>query len=323
MAPETSILSGPEGPLGPEGLPVSTSGSATFEFWTDQPDAITQCSVDGDPWFFCESPLTVGPLEEGDHEFWVQGINEFGWIDLTPAIYEWEILGPDITPPMTVITNGPPEGSETPNFISFFEFSGTDDMTPTLELEFECTLNGVNLGGCDPVLEEIEVLGPGPQQLVVQAIDAAGNIDPVGAVRNWTVVDMSGPDTEIILGPEEETTETSATFEFEGFELLNDDPVSQFESRARRRRLRSLHHAAHDRWPTGRRSARLPRPRGRPRRQPGHLAGVLRVADPRARGHHAARDVHHRLPGARQLRPGRHLRLRQQRARRVVRVRDG
>ena len=229
MAPETSILSGPEGPLGPEGLPVSTSGSATFEFWTDQPDAITQCSVDGDPWFFCESPLTVGPLEEGDHEFWVQGINEFGWIDLTPAIYEWEILGPDITPPTTVITNGPPEGSSTPNFISFFEFSGTDDMTPTLELEFECTLNGENLGGCDPVLEEIEVLSPGPQQLVVQAIDAAGNIDPVGAVRNWTVVDMSGPDTEIILGPEEETTETSATFEFEGFELLNDDPVNQFE----------------------------------------------------------------------------------------------
>ena len=49
MAPETSILSGPDGPLGPEGLPTSTSGSATFEFWTDQPNAITQCSIDGDP----------------------------------------------------------------------------------------------------------------------------------------------------------------------------------------------------------------------------------------------------------------------------------
>jgi hypothetical protein len=95
MAPETSILSGPTGPLGPEGLPTSTSGSATFEFWTDQADAITQCSIDGDPFFFCESPLTVGPLEEGDHEFIVQAVNAFGWLDLTPAIYAWEIIGPD------------------------------------------------------------------------------------------------------------------------------------------------------------------------------------------------------------------------------------
>ncbi|SDU18316.1 parallel beta-helix repeat (two copies) [Jiangella alkaliphila] len=228
MAPETSILSGPDGPLGPEGLPTSTSGSATFEFWADQPNAITQCSIDGDPFFYCESPLTVGPLEEGDHEFLVQAINEFGWMDLTPAIFEWEIIGPDVTPPTTVITNGPPEGSSTPNFISIFEFTGTDDMTPQLELEFECTLDGAAIGGCE-TLEEIEVTTPGDHTLVVQAIDAAGNIDPVGAIRNWTVVDMSGPDTEIVLGPEEETTETSATFEFEGFELLNDDPVFEFE----------------------------------------------------------------------------------------------
>ena len=228
QAPETSILSGPEGPLGPEGMPTSTSGSATFEFWTDQPSAITQCSLDGDPFFYCESPLTVGPLEEGDHEFWVQAINEFGWMDLTPAIYEWEVLGPDITPPTTVITGGPTEGSSTPNYINIFSFTGTDDFTLALELDFECTLDGEALGGCD-TLEEIEVLTAGPHRLVVQAIDAAGNIDPVGAIRNWTVIDMSGPDTEVLTGPEEETTETSATFTFEGFELLNDDPVNEFE----------------------------------------------------------------------------------------------
>ena len=228
MAPETSILSGPEGPLGPEGFPTSTSGSATFEFWTDQENAITQCSIDGDPYFYCESPLTIGPLEAGDHEFLVQGINEFGWIDLTPAIYEWEIIGPDVTPPTTLITSGPPEGSSTPNFISMFEFSGTDDFTPVLELDFECTLDGEAIGGCETP-EEIEVTTPGEHTLVVQAIDAAGNIDPVGATRTWTVIDMSGPDTEITLGPEEETTETSATFEFEGFELLDGTPVDQFE----------------------------------------------------------------------------------------------
>ncbi|WP_165821285.1 right-handed parallel beta-helix repeat-containing protein [Nocardioides gansuensis] len=228
MAPETSILSGPEGPLGPEGFPTSTSGSATFEFWTDQENAITQCSIDGDPYFYCESPLTIGPLDAGDHEFLVQGINEFGWTDLTPASYEWEVIGPDVTPPTTLITSGPPDGSSTPNFISMFEFSGTDDMTPAIELDFECTLDGEAIGGCETP-EEIEVLTPGEHTLVVQAIDAAGNIDPVGATRTWTVVDMSGPDTEVLTGPEQETAETSATFTFEGVELLDGTPVTQFE----------------------------------------------------------------------------------------------
>ena len=226
--PEAFILSGPDGPPGPEGLPTSTSGSATFEFWVDQPNAIAQCSLDGDPYFYCESGVTVGPLEEGDHEFLVQAINEFGWMDLTPALYEWEVLGPDVTPPSTIITKGPPEGSSTPNWISIFEFSGTDDFTIPLELDFECTLDGVDLGGCSTP-EEIEVFTPGPHQLVVRAIDDAGNIDPDGAVRNWTVVDMSGPDTEIVLAPEEEAIETSALFTFEGFELLNDEPVNEFE----------------------------------------------------------------------------------------------
>jgi hypothetical protein len=228
MMPEAYILSGPNGPLNAEGIPTSTTGSATFEFWADQPNAITQCSVDGLPYVYCESPFTVGPLEAGDHDFLVQAVNDFGWVDLTPAIYEWEILGPDTTPPTTIIVKGPPEGSSTPNYVSTFEFSGTDDFTPPLEFEYQCTLDGVDLGGCESP-ETIEVLEAGPHQLVVQAIDAAGNVDPVGATRNWTVVDMSFPDTDILSGPVEETTETTATFEFEGFEELTDTPVFEFE----------------------------------------------------------------------------------------------
>jgi parallel beta-helix repeat protein len=228
MAPEAYIVSGPEGPLNAEGVPTSTRGSATFEFWVDQPNAVAQCSIDGQPYVFCESPFTVGPLEAGEHDFLVQAVNDFGWVDLTPAIYEWEVIGPDTTPPTTIITKGPPEGSSTANFISTFEFSGSDDFTPALEFEFQCTLDGVDLGGCETP-EQIEVLTPGPHTLVVQAIDAAGNVDPVGVTRNWTVVDMSAPDTSILTGPEQETTETTATFTFEGFEEISGEPVNEFE----------------------------------------------------------------------------------------------
>ena len=254
----------------------SSSGSTSR---TRSPSA----RIDGDPFFFCESPLTVGPLEEGDHEFLVQAINEFGWMDLTPALYEWEILGPDVTPPTTVITNGPPEGSSTPNFISIFEFTGTDDFTPALELDFECTLDGEDLGGCE-TLEEIEVLDAGPHTLVVQAIDAAGNIDPVGAdaeLDGRRHVRAGHRDHH--SGPRRRRPRPARPSTFEGFELLNDDAGQPVRVRARRRRVRSLHLAAHDRRPARRRRPRLPRARGRPRRQPGHLAGLLRVADHRRR----------------------------------------
>ncbi len=230
-APETSILSGPEGPLGPEGLPTSTSGSATFEFWTDQaPDAITQCSIDGDPFFFCESPLTVGPLEEGDHEFIVQAINAFGWMDLTPAIYEWEIIGPDVTPPTTIDHRRPAGGLVHAELHQHLHLQRRrrHDAGPRARLRVHArrreprrlrSAHGGDRG------RRRRASTPCSSRRSTQP----DNIDPVGAIAHWTVIDMSGPDTEIILGPEEETTETSATFEFEGFELLNDLPVNEFE----------------------------------------------------------------------------------------------
>jgi parallel beta-helix repeat protein len=227
MAPETSILSGPDGAPGLEGLPTSTGTTATFRFWADQPTALTQCSVDGDAWFFCASPYTVEQLEPGAHEFFVQAIGEFGWPDLTPSVYEWEVLAPpDTEEPETVITAGPP--ASTPNYISTFEFSGTDNQTPTLELDYVCILDGVDIGNCETP-EIIEVTTAGSHTLAVAAIDAEGNVDSTPDSRTWTVVDMSPPETEIGTGPAEETTDTSATFTFEGFDPPVDAAADAFE----------------------------------------------------------------------------------------------
>ena len=120
-------------------------------------------------------------------------------------------------------------------------------------------------------------------------------------------------------GPDSETDETSATFEFTGEEELTGDAGLRVRVLARQRRLRRLHLAAHGHRPR-RRPARVPGPRRGPRRHRRPDPGLLRVADHRPGRHHAARHVHRRRAAARQLRPGRDLRLRQQRAGRGVRV---
>ena len=68
--PIASILSGP--PL------VAETGTATFEFIVDQPDAQVQCSLDGLPWVECSSPMTYTKLETGSHTFQVQALGPLG-----------------------------------------------------------------------------------------------------------------------------------------------------------------------------------------------------------------------------------------------------
>ena len=218
VAPLVSITSAPPNP--------STSGTATFAFVADMADTMTQCSIDGQPFTACTSPVTFTHLESGDQEFMVQAIGPFGMVASAPTVYEWEIiLPPDTTPPDTTITKGP--GALTGNYISSFEFTGTDDQTHTIEMEFECSVDGGPFESCSPP-EEVEVLTPGQHTLQVRAVDETGNVDPTPATRTWTVVDVSAPDTSIELGPEEETQETSATFEFIG-EEPDGTIVDEFE----------------------------------------------------------------------------------------------
>ena len=218
-APLASIISGP--PL------VSNSGQATFTFWSDQPGSMTLCSIDGEPFTVCTSPVTYYYLEAGDNEFQVQAVGADGQIQLVPTLYEWEVvLGTDTTPPDTTITKGAP--ALTVNWIHWFEFTGVDDQTAPLEIDFQCWLDGVDLGGCSSP-DDIEVLTAGEHTLEVAAIDQVGNVDPTPATWTWTTTDLSAPDTSIEAGPDSETEATSATFEFIGEVELTGEPVTDFQ----------------------------------------------------------------------------------------------
>ena len=219
IAPLVSILSGPP--------PVANTGTARFELFADMPDAQIQCSIDGLPFEHCESPVTYTHLEEGDQEFHVQALSAFGIPPLLPTIYEWEIvLPPDVTGPDTTITSGPPP--VTASFIVMLDMVGHDDQTHPLEMEFECRLDNGPWESCDP-LEEIEVLARGPHRIEVRAVDETGNVDPTPAVREFTVIDLSVPDTSIDSGPNSETNSTTASFTYSGEEEVTGEEVHEFE----------------------------------------------------------------------------------------------
>jgi CSLREA domain-containing protein len=219
IAPFVSILSGP--PL------ISNSPNATFELFADMPNSQVQCSLDGLPYAPCGPTVTYTHLEAGDHDLQVVALSPFGLPQLIPTLYEWEIvLPPDTEPPNTTITK--PVPPITGSYINWLEFTGTDNYTdPLLELEFQCSIDGGVFESCESP-EEIEVLTPGDHRVEVRAVDEALNVDPTPAVSNFTVVDVSVPDTSIDTGPADETTETTATFTYTGEEETGE-PVFEFE----------------------------------------------------------------------------------------------
>ena len=129
-------------------------------------------------------------------------------------------------PPDTTLIVGPP--ALTVNFIHFLEFTGTDDWTLPIDLEFECLIDGVSLGTCD-TFEEIEVESAGEHLLQVRAIDEAGQVDPTPAEKRFTIVDLTAPDTAIEAGPDSPTTDRTATFEFLAEVEPPDPPGATFE----------------------------------------------------------------------------------------------
>jgi hypothetical protein len=101
----------------------------------------------------------------------------------------------DLTPPDTRITQAPPNPSGQKE--ATFAFTGTDDTTPLVDLEFQCRLDPQTAPpGTDPLDLWLDCLSPqfftglatGEHTFEVQALDAEENIDPTPATYTWTVL---------------------------------------------------------------------------------------------------------------------------------------
>ncbi len=210
--PETTITSAPAA--------ITTSPDATFTFTSSESGSTFACSLDGEPFGECASPLVENGLELGAHTFSVQATDAAGNTDPTPATHAWTVEA-DVTAPDTSITSGPAGDNAALDVV--FTFTGTDDTTAALDLEFECSLDGEPFGDCSSP-HEIQGLALGAHTFEVRAVDAAGNVDVTPATRTWTTVDVTAPETSIDTGPEDPTEATTASFTFS-----SDDPAATFE----------------------------------------------------------------------------------------------
>ncbi|MGH9192454.1 MAG: right-handed parallel beta-helix repeat-containing protein [Acidimicrobiales bacterium] len=176
--PSTTISEAPPDP--------STDTTATFRFTgsdnsTPGPNLTFECSLDGAGFAPCTSPTEYTNLGVGGHTFEVRALDIQGNADPTPATHTWTIVEPppDATPPETTIDSGP--DLTTVSTDATFTFSANEEGAT-----FECSLDGGAFEACTSPAE-YSGLAVGDHTFAVQAVDAAGNVDPTPATYAWTV----------------------------------------------------------------------------------------------------------------------------------------
>jgi hypothetical protein len=194
VAPETSLDSGPTSP--------TNDTTPTFAFSSSDPSATLECKLDIAAYAPCDSPLTVGPLADGLHSFYVRARDAAGNVDPSPAGGSFTV---DTTAPEISIESGPEEGASTNEAAPTFAFASNEQGT-----SFECQLDDGPAAPCDPPFAS-PPLPDGPHRFLVWGTDEAGNRGV--APRNFTI-DTLAPDTEIDSGPPAFTNQRTPAFSF-------------------------------------------------------------------------------------------------------------
>ncbi|HEX29157.1 TPA: hypothetical protein ENG04_03660, partial [Candidatus Poribacteria bacterium] len=216
--PEAKITSGPD-----EGA-VLSSTQATFK-WTGN-DNFTATSnllfayqLDANPFsgFSPDTTHIFSSLTSGDHILRVRAKDEAG-NESTPVERHFSV---DL-PPDTNITAGPGEGAVINTDTVTFEWSGTDDITPSANLLFSYQLDAEPFSAfTSDTAQTFSGLSEGVHTFRVKAKDEANNEDATPATCTFTV-DTTPPETTITAGPEEGAMVTTpdVTFNWIGADNL-------------------------------------------------------------------------------------------------------
>lgn len=177
---------------GPNGL--TNDPTPSFAFGTETAGSTFECRLEGErsplPGFTqCSSPLELPALPDGSFELQVRAKSPAGRFDPTPARRAFQL---DATAPDTEITEGPPEGGQSPTRQPTVKGRSSEQGG-----RFECRIDPktkqdvelVAWQNCDAVGGfTTPKLSGGNHAIEVRAIDQAGNADATPAKRSFRVM---------------------------------------------------------------------------------------------------------------------------------------
>ena len=165
---------------------ITSSVNAKFSFNSNEEGVIFQCSLDGDNWYYCSSPVKYYRLNEKSHKFKVRAVDIAGNIDSTPSEYSWII---DISSPETDI-----DISNFPKYI-------TEDIIPinfsknNTSVTYRCKIDDGEWYLCKDFID-VSLISEGTHILEICAEDKLGNSDPTPKVIDFNI-DRTPPKTII------------------------------------------------------------------------------------------------------------------------------
>ncbi|MGE4130871.1 MAG: hypothetical protein AB7F86_04500 [Bdellovibrionales bacterium] len=130
--PGITINSGPQA--------VSGATTAQFVLSSDKADVTFQCALDAQPFYVCESPVSISGLTLGQHIFRARASDTAGNFS-SPIEYSWEV-SPGA---MTIAFTNPPTGFSKLKNLSV-TFGGTDGQQPIVL--FECSVDNSAYAAC-------------------------------------------------------------------------------------------------------------------------------------------------------------------------------
>jgi hypothetical protein len=153
---------------------VTNRTSASFSFTSNKASSTFACSLDGNAFAPCTSPVVYANLGSAPHTFAVRA-SQLG-ITGPPTTYTWTV---DTVPPDTTVSSSPPANATTAS--ASFTFTSNEAGAT-----FVCSLDAAGFDACNSP-KTYEGLGDGSHTFRVQAVDAAGNADPTPASYSWRI----------------------------------------------------------------------------------------------------------------------------------------
>lgn len=220
----------------------SSSREAKIAFAASTKEATLECSLDGEAWSPCTSPMSYAGLLDGAHIFSVRAVYG-GLSQPDPPTAEWSV---EATSPATpTILSGP--SSPTSQTVATFKFSNL-----TAADTLECRLDGGKWKPCQAT-SNFTALTKGEHHLEARQVNRAG-LDSSVVSYTWTVGTAPTPPTP----PTPPATKPPATSTQSAPHGATGEPAAKT--------AKPPHRARRKKKPKGRRPKSKSRPKGRRRR---------------------------------------------------------